>query len=195
MMENNPFVQFENWFNEAVASPINEANAMIISTADEHNQPSSRVVLLKGFNEKGFVFYTNYESKKGQNLTQNPQISILFFWDLLERQIRIEGVAEKLSFADSEKYFQSRPKGSQIGAWASPQSMLIKSREVLDNNKQMLEEKFANEEKLPCPKHWGGYIVKPEYFEFWQGRSNRLHDRFIYEADEFDNWEMSRLAP
>ncbi len=195
MMQNNPHKQFEIWLEEAIKSPVSEANAMIVATVDEFNRPSSRVVLLKGYSEDGFIFYTNYESRKGQQLASNPNISLLFFWDILERQIRIEGVAEQLSFEDSEKYFHSRPKGSQIGAWASPQSMLIKSREVLDNNKKLLEEKFKREEKLPCPEHWGGYIVRPNYFEFWQGRSNRLHDRFVYMLNEFEDWDLSRLAP
>lgn len=196
MMANNPFKQFENWFKAAVESPIMEANAMILASVAKNGQPSSRVVLLKGFSEKGFVFYTNYESKKGKDLAQNPKISVLFFWDILERQIRIEGTAEKLPFADSEAYFHSRPKGSQIGAWASPQSQKITDRNILDDKKAALESEYKNADKLPCPEHWGGYLVRPQYFEFWQGRSNRLHDRIIYELNSENNiWEMGRIAP
>ncbi len=194
LTKNNPFSQFFVWFNEAIESPILEANAMIVATVNKNLQPSSRVVLLKGFGEEGFVFFTNYNSKKGKELIDNPKVSLLFFWDILERQVRIEGNVEKLSFEDSEKYFHSRPKGSQIGAWASAQSEIIKDRNVLEDKKQALEKQYENAEKLPCPEHWGGFLVKPNYFEFWQGRSNRLHDRIFYELNNND-WKKGRLAP
>lgn len=189
----SPIVQFKSWFEEALESKVNEANAMVLSTVTPDLKPSARVVLLKGFDDAGFSFYTNYESKKGKQLAQNPFASLTFFWPELERQVRIEGVVAKVSAQDSDDYFAVRPKGSQIGAWASPQSMVIPSRDILIHNQQTLEEKYANK-TVDRPQHWGGYILKPSLIEFWQGRHSRLHDRICYELSG-ENWKIERLAP
>lgn len=190
----NPFSQFKEWFQEALDSSIKEANAMTIATVDAEGKPSARIVLLKGFDENGLIFYTNYESKKGQDLAANPNIAAVFLWKDLERQIRIEGIAKKITKAASLKYFQSRPKGSQIGAWASPQSQVIPDRSILENNVKTLKEQYKNVDNLPIPNHWGGYIIQPTMIEFWQGRSSRLHDRICYKK-EGKNWAIERLAP
>jgi pyridoxamine 5'-phosphate oxidase len=190
----NPFIQFENWFNEAIASQIVEVNAMNLATVSESGRPSSRIVLLKGFSENGFSFYTNYQSNKGKDLALNPYCALSFFWPDLERQIRIEGVAEKVSAADSERYFISRPKESQIGAWASPQSSVIGSREIIEKRYKDIEKKFEGQNTLPKPKQWGGYLVKPFLIEFWQGRQSRLHDRLQYTLVD-GAWKIVRLAP
>lgn len=194
MVHKNPFSQFEIWYKNATSSSIKEANAMQIATATKNGLPSLRTVLLKGFSEDGFIFYTNYQSKKGQELLENPNAALLFFWDVLERQIRIEGRVKKLDGIFSTNYFQSRPKGSQIGAWASPQSSVIESREILENRKKELENQYKNEEILPKPDFWGGYLVIPTYFEFWQGRNNRLHDRITYTLVN-NTWNIERIAP
>ena len=190
----DPIQQFEVWFKEALDSEVKEPNAMTVATTNSEGQPSARIILLKGFDEKGFVFYTNYNSKKGIELAQNPNVALVFLWKELERQIRIEGVTKKVSSIQSTEYFQSRPKGSQIGAWASPQSQIVESRLQLENNYEELKEKYKNKLILPKPTHWGGYVVQPKLIEFWQGRSSRLHDRICYTA-QGEQWSIERLAP
>jgi pyridoxamine 5'-phosphate oxidase len=190
----SPFLQFADWWQQAIESEIDEVNAMTLATASLEAVPSARIVLLKGYDEKGFVFYTNYESAKGRELAENPKASLLFFWKELERQIRITGIVEKVSAAESDEYFLSRPTGSQIGAWASPQSHVIENRSWLENNVKMLEEKLSKE-SVTRPPHWGGYRVKPVIIEFWQGRSSRLHDRLQYSLQENGTWKIERLAP
>ncbi len=190
----SPFLQFADWWQQAIESEIDEVNAMTLATASLEAVPSARIVLLKGYDEKGFVFYTNYESAKGRELTENPKASLLFFWKELERQIRITGIVEKVSVAESDDYFLSRPTGSQIGAWASPQSHVIENRSWLEKNVKRLEEKFSTE-AVTRPPHWGGYRVKPVIIEFWQGRSSRLHDRLQYSLQENGTWKIERLAP
>ena len=190
----NPMEQFTRWWDDAVRSEIEEVNAMTLATVTAEGFPSARIVLLKGYTAAGFVFFTNYQSNKGKEMEQNPHVCLVFFWKELERQVRIEGWVEKISAADSEEYFQSRPVGSRIGAWASPQSTVIPNREVIENNVTELEKKYANT-PVPRPEHWGGYIVKPVSIEFWQGRSSRLHDRILYTAQNDLSWKMERLAP
>lgn len=193
-MDSNPIKQFQDWFHEVEEKGgVEEANAMTVSTVDENGFPKNRVVLLKKFDDNGFYFYTNYNSDKGKALAQNNKICLSFFWPNLERQVIISGIAEKTSEADSTEYFHSRPKGSQIGAMASPQSEVIKSREFLEENLAQLQEKYKNSE-VPKPEYWGGYIIKPVSVEFWQGRPNRLHDRIRYTKTESD-WKIERLAP
>jgi pyridoxamine 5'-phosphate oxidase len=190
----NPFQLFTDWWKQAIESQIDEINAMTLATASLEGVPSARIVLLKGYDERGFVFYTNYESAKGQELAENPRASLLFFWKELERQVRITGLVEKVSSTESDEYFLSRPTGSQIGAWASPQSHIIENRNWLENKVRELEAKFSTE-KLARPTHWGGYRVKPVIIEFWQGRSSRLHDRIQYTLQENGSWKIERLAP
>jgi pyridoxamine 5'-phosphate oxidase len=189
----NPIEQFARWFNEALTSEIIEVNAMTLATSSKDGKPSARIVLLKGFDERGFVFFSNYESKKGKALAENPNAALIFFWKEIERQIRIEGVIEKISAAESDEYFFSRPEGSRLGAWASPQSKIIKNRDVLEENVQRFSNEFKN--SIPRPPHWGGYRVMPELMEFWQGRSNRLHDRIQYTKTGSGSWKVDRLAP
>lgn len=189
----NPYTQFTNWFNEATASNIDEVNAMTLATADEQGKPSARIVLLKGINEKGFEFYTNYESHKAKEMAVNNKVALVFFWKELERQIRIEGTVTKAPAEMSDEYFLSRPLESRIGAWSSPQSSIIPSREILEDNVEANKKKFENEE-ITRPSFWGGYIVTPNLFEFWQGRSSRLHDRIEY-IFENGGWVKRRLAP
>jgi len=190
----SPFVQFGKWFQEALKSELPEPNAMTLATATPDGRPSARIVLLKGYDEQGFVFYTNYNSHKGRELEQNPQAAMVFNWLELQRQIRIEGRVEKVSPEESTEYFQSRPKGSQIGAWASPQSTIIPNRTVLENKVEELQEQYAEAERLPRPEHWGGFRIIPEVIEFWQGRSSRLHDRIQY-TQAGGKWTIERLAP
>lgn len=189
----NPFVQFEQWWNEAIASEIDEVNAMTLATATKDGIPSARIVLLKGYDSDGFVFFTNYNSHKGQELSENPQAALVFFWKELERQVRIEGLVEKVSEAESDAYFNSRPEGSRIGAWASPQSSVINDRSIIESNVDALTKQYSGQ-SIPRPAHWGGYRVKPQVIEFWQGRSSRLHDRFKFTATG-DTWKRERLAP
>jgi pyridoxamine 5'-phosphate oxidase len=189
-----PSEQFKIWFDEALLADIREPNAMVLATADKTGIPNARVVLLKGFDEKGFVFYTNYDSVKGTELQENPFATLVFNWLDLERQIRIKGNVVKTSEEESATYFHSRPKNSQIGAWASPQSKVISSRSVIEENQDYLTKEYKNAFELPCPEHWGGFRVQPQQIEFWQGRSSRLHDRIQYTLVE-NEWKIERLAP
>ena len=190
----NPIQQFNRWLHEALKSEVPEPNAMTLSTVTESGRPTSRIVLLKGIERNKFVFYTNYRSTKGKELENNPACALNFFWPDLERQIRIEGIAERIDEAASTAYFQSRPRGSQIGAWASPQSIIIKDRKILEDRVAELEKRFDGHEALPKPKQWGGYSVEAFQIEFWQGRSNRLHDRLLY-TNNNGIWRIDRLAP
>ena len=189
----NPFDQFDKWWNDAVNSEIYEVNAMTLATATKDGKPSARIVLLKDYDEKGFVFFTNYNSHKGSELAENPFAALVFFWKELERQVRIEGSIEKVSSQESDDYFYSRPTGSRIGAWASPQSTVIENRNLLEENVKIFSEKFG--EEIPRPTHWGGYRVIPNVIEFWQGRSSRMHDRICYRKELDGNWVIERLAP
>ena len=190
----DPFAQFARWFEEAAKSQLPEPNAMTLTTASPDGRPSARTVLLKGFDIQGFVFYTNYESRKGRDLAVNPQAALLFTWLELERQIRIEGTVEKISAEESLAYFQSRPLGSQIGAWASPQSQVISDRGILENRSAQLQAEYAGADALPLPPFWGGYRLRPDCLEFWQGRESRLHDRICYNLEN-GQWNIQRLAP
>ena len=187
--------QFRLWLDEALAAQLDEPTALTLSTVDAAGQPSSRVVLLKGLpNDDGFLFYTNYESRKGHDLAAQPLAAINFFWPGLERQVRVEGRVEKAPEALSTEYFQSRPRSSQLGAWASPQSQVIGSREELEAREEAVAREFGTQDPLPRPPHWGGFILRPHRLEFWQGRPSRLHDRIVYER-EGTSWKRSRLAP
>ena len=192
-LEANPVQQFEQWFEQAEEAGIPMPNAMSLATVAPDGQPSMRVVLLKYFDEKGFVFFTNYESKKAQDIAGNAKVALLFPWLDLERQVKILGHAERISTSESAKYFLSRPHGSQLGAWVSNQSSPITSRQMLMSKFEELKRKFKQGE-VPLPSFWGGYRIKPEVFEFWQGRQHRLHDRFQYTL-RASNWEIERLAP
>ncbi len=189
----NPFEQFAQWFDEVLNSELIEPNAMILATADKNGKPSARTLLLKGFSEKGFVFYTNYESRKGKELAENKNAAILFYWPELERQVRIEGKVEIISRKESEKYFKTRPFKSKVGAWASNQSEVISSRFIIIKKFLYYLAKFHSKD-IPIPDNWGGYILIPESFEFWQGRPNRLHDRVRYRLDN-EIWVIERLSP
>jgi pyridoxamine 5'-phosphate oxidase len=191
---NDPIQQFGKWWNEALKSEIDEINAMVLATATKDGKPSARIVLLKGYDEKGFVFYTNYDSQKGLELADNPNASIVFFWKELQRQVRIDGIIEKVSAEESDTYFNSRPEGSRIGAWASPQSKVVATRSELENSYETYHQKFAGK-NIPRPTHWGGYRIKPIEIEFWQGRPNRLHDRILYSLKDEGSWKIERLAP
>lgn len=190
----NPFNQFNVWWDDALKSELDEVNAMTLATASAAGLPSARIVLLKSVSEEGFVFFTNYNSSKGKELEENPNACLVFFWKELERQIRITGKVKKVTTAESDEYYQSRPEGSRIGAWASPQSQVIASREIIEENIAKYEAEFATG-NIIRPPHWGGYIVMPDAFEFWQGRSNRLHDRIQYTIIKEGNWKIERLAP
>ncbi|ANI88630.1 pyridoxamine 5'-phosphate oxidase [Arachidicoccus ginsenosidimutans] len=188
----NAIAQFDAWWQQAVHSEIEEVNAMTLATVSSDGKPDARIVLLKNFSEEGFEFFTNYNSAKGKELAENPYACLVFFWKELERQVRITGRVKKVSAARSDEYFYSRPAGSRVGAWSSPQSEVIASREVLEANEKHFKEQFG--EDIPRPEHWGGYAVMPESIEFWQGRSNRLHDRLLYTLEN-GTWKIKRLAP
>jgi len=195
----DPFVQFKQWFDEALqtvkASAGVEANAMTLATATPDGKPSARIVLLKAFDQNGFVFYTNYTGKKGQQIEDNPHVALVFHWHELERQVRIEGRAGRATEAVSDAYYNSRPRKSRLGAWASPQSQTIDHRQILEQNMAQLEEQYDEDQPIPRPPHWGGYCVVPTAIEFWQGRRSRLHDRILYEENEAGLWTIRRLAP
>lgn len=190
----NPFRQFKKWFDQALDAQLPEPNAMTIATATAEGNPSARMVLLKDFDERGFVFYTNYNSQKGQELGANPQASLVFWWAELERQVRIYGQVEKVSEYESDEYFHSRPLNSRLGAWVSNQSEVIENREVLEQRLQELQVKYENQE-VPRPQHWGGVRVIPAKIEFWQGRPSRLHDRLLYTCLDDGSWKIERLSP
>lgn len=190
----NPIIQFKNWFDEALKAEVTEVNAMTLSTVNKENRPSARIMLLKGIEEEQFIFYTNYQSDKGNQMEENPFVALTFFWPELERQVRIEGKIEKVSPEVSSAYFQSRPKDSQIGAIASPQSTPIANRKILEERVINLTEVYKNK-SIERPAQWGGYAVTPDRIEFWQGRANRLHDRVQYSLKENNKWTKVRLAP
>lgn len=194
-VEKNPFHQFEIWFHQALEAQTPEPNAMTLATVTPEGRPSARVVLLKGFDEKGLVFYTNYQSRKGKELEATPFATLVFLWLPLQRQVRIEGQVARVPADESTEYFQSRPRDSQIGAWASPQSTVIDGREVLEESVKELQEKYGGNGTLPRPPQWGGYRVKPYQIEFWQGRPSRLHDRIQYTRQVDGRWKIERLAP
>jgi pyridoxamine 5'-phosphate oxidase len=192
----DPIAQFRSWFDEALDAEVDEPNAMTLATAAPDAAPSARIVLLKGVDDRGFQFYTNYESRKGTELAQNPHVALVFWWAPLERQVRIEGEATRLPDDESTEYFHSRPRGSQLGAWASPQSRVVESRDALEDNLDAIQTEYEDEETIPRPSHWGGYVVQPTAIEFWQGRPNRLHDRLRYRRPSPDaEWSLDRLAP
>lgn len=189
----NPFFQFAKWFEEAVAAQVIDPNAMSLCSATKEGKPSARIVLLRNFSEIGFVYYSNYNSRKGSEIEENPNCALLFFWPELERQIRIEGVVQKQSSEESDLYFNSRPRESKLGAWTSEQSKKIINREVLNKEFEKISLQYPDE-NVPRPPHWGGYLLKPSTIEFWQGRPNRLHDRILYSMEN-NNWKIERLAP
>lgn len=190
----DPFLQFAKWLKEAVESNLEEVNAMTLATASSDGIPSARIVLLKGQDERGFSFFTNYNSFKGNQLAENPRGCLVFFWKELQRQVRITGIVEKLNAAENDEYFNSRPQGSKIGAWSSPQSQVITDRDWLEANEKNFTKQFEGN-AVPRPAHWGGYRLRPITIEFWQGRPNRLHDRIQYELKETGHWTIERLAP
>ena len=189
----HPMDQFTHWWEDATTSNIDEVNAFVLSTVDANRAPASRVVLLKGYTPEGFIFFTNYDSDKGKEIAANPNVAMNFFWKELERQVRITGTIKKISAEESAEYFHSRPLGSQVGAWSSPQSQVIPNRAFLEKSFEENTEKYK-EGIVPLPPHWGGYIVHPTQVEFWQGRSSRLHDRIRY-SFENHQWSKVRLAP
>jgi pyridoxamine 5'-phosphate oxidase len=193
-LHTDPVKQFERWFEDAREAGYRMPNAMTLATVGSYGQPSMRLVLLKFFDSRGFVFYTNYNSRKAREIGENARVALHFPWHDLDRQIHITGVAEKVTNAESVKYFLTRPRGSQIGAWVSNQSHVISSRQMLQSKYEELKRKFENKE-VPLPSFWGGFRVVPETFEFWQGQESRLHDRFLYQLDENRNWKVDRLAP
>jgi pyridoxamine 5'-phosphate oxidase len=190
----DPFEQFKGWIADALAAELKEPNAMTLATVDAHGHPSARVVLLRGWDTRGFVFFTNYDSAKGHDMAANPAVALVLFWDKLERQVRVTGTVAVLTPAESDAYFASRPRGSRVGAWASPQSEPVADRADLDARVAAIEERFAGVE-VPRPPFWGGYRVAPVRFEFWQGRPNRVHDRLAYERAADGNWKRTRLGP
>ena len=189
----DPIEQFRKWFDEALAADLHEPNAMTLATATPDGKPSARVVLLKGFDARGFVFYTNYEGRKGRELAENPRAALVFYWGELERQVRAEGRVWRVLEEESDAYYASRPRGSRLGAWASAQSRSVERRELVEERLRELEREYAGRE-VPRPPFWGGYRVEPEEIEFWQGRENRLHDRLVYRRSS-DGWRIERLQP
>lgn len=192
-MPSNPLDQFRNWFEEAISSGITEPNAMTVATSTAEGKPSARVVLLKEMNDNGFIFFTNYNSRKGHELITNPFVAVVFDWHDIERQVRIEGIIEKVDENESDAYFNIRPNESKLGAWASPQSKIVSGREELEELEKSYAIRFKGNE-IPRPPHWGGFLIKPTMIEFWQGRPNRMHDRMAYYKNG-SNWELRRLAP
>jgi pyridoxamine 5'-phosphate oxidase len=190
----NPTEQFRRWFDEALAADLHEPNAMTVATATPEGRPSARIVLLKGFDERGFVFYTNYEGRKSGELETNPYAALVFYWGELERQVRIEGRVSRVSEEESDAYFAGRPRGSQLGAWVSEQSRPVEGRSALEERLRELEAEYESRE-VPRPPFWGGYRVEPEVIEFWQGRENRLHDRLLYRRSDDEGWRRERLQP
>ena len=195
-VSDSPFAQFEHWLTAAIASNCPEPNAFTLATVAKSGKPSARIVLLKGFDEHGFVFFTNYESKKGQQIAENPNVAMCFLWHELERQVRIEGIAEPVEREVSAAYFHSRPRKSQLGALASPQSQVVVNRAFLEQKMNDLLEKYdQNDQIVPYPTHWGGYRIRPTRIEFWQGRRSRLHDRIVFDVQQDGSWKIERLAP
>ena len=192
-LEADPIQQFQKWLQQAVGAQLLEPTAMTLATADQNRRPSARIVLLKGLDERGFIFFTNYESRKGRELAENPNASLVFYWAELERQVRASGTASRISRGESEKYFKSRPRGHQLGAWVSTQSDVISRRAVLEERLKQLGAKYPGD--VPLPPYWGGYVLSPVEIEFWQGRPNRLHDRFRYTRQPDNTWLIERLAP
>ncbi len=190
----DPIAQFRAWFDQATAGGLPEPNAVTVSTASPEGRPSSRVVLMRGFDERGFVFYTNYRSRKGREIESNPFAAMCFFWQPMERQVRVEGRVERTTEAESDDYFRSRPTGSKLGAWVSNQSGVVPSRETLEAEMDAIQARFPGED-VPRPPHWGGFRVVPEAVEFWQGRRSRLHDRLVYRRSDDGGWRVERLAP
>ncbi|MBU2099168.1 MAG: pyridoxamine 5'-phosphate oxidase [Gammaproteobacteria bacterium] len=190
----NPVEQFSVWMQQALTTDLSDPTAMVLATAARDGQVSQRVVLLKGLDERGFVFFTNYESRKSREIAVNSKVSLHFPWFAIERQVIVAGVAEKISVDESRAYFQSRPRDSQLAAWASPQSRVLASREVMTQQLEALSKKYANSE-IPLPEFWGGFRVRPSQVEFWQGGANRLHDRFVYSLQPGEHWQIDRLAP
>jgi pyridoxamine 5'-phosphate oxidase len=193
-VDKDPIAQFQKWLSQAIEAKVPEPNAMTLSTISSGGRPSARIVLLKGVEEKKFYFYTNYQSQKGKEIDKEPACALTFFWPELERQVRIEGMASRVDELVSEQYFNSRPRGSQVGAWASPQSSIIDNRQLLEARAQEIEKRYEGMPLLPKPKQWGGFAVEPFEIEFWQGRPNRLHDRIVYYKIE-NGWQINRLAP
>jgi len=192
-LDADPVLQFQKWFQQARDAQLLEPTAMTLATADSTGRPSARIVLLKGLDERGFVFFTNYESRKGRDLSGNPNAALVFYWAELERQVRVRGTVGRISREESEKYFTARPRGHQLGAWVSTQSEIIPDRTVLEKRLKEFEQQYPN--VVPLPPFWGGYVVSPAEIEFWQGRSNRLHDRFRYTKQADGRWLIERLAP
>jgi pyridoxamine 5'-phosphate oxidase len=193
-LDADPYRQFEQWYGQTLQTEIPEPTAMVLATVDAEGQPWQRMVLLKVFDEQGFVFFTNYGSRKATHIGAEPRVSLLFPWHALGRQVKVTGSAARISSSESLRYFATRPRGSQLGAWASPQSQVIKSRAILDAMVEEMKEKFSHGQ-IPLPHFWGGYRVVPSSIEFWQARENRLHDRFIYQRTPAGQWEIERLAP
>jgi pyridoxamine 5'-phosphate oxidase len=193
-LEPNPIVQFQKWFEQALNAQILEPSAMTLATADEKGRPSARIVLLKAVDERGFVFFTNYESRKGNELAVNPHAALVCYWAELEREVLVAGEITRVSREESAKYFAMRPRGSQLGAWVSKQSSVVESRAFLESELAKAEERFANRD-VELPPYWGGYVLNPARIEFWQGRPNRLHDRFQYSKEPGGRWRIERLSP
>jgi len=192
-LDADPIQQFQKWLQQALDAQLLEPTAMTLATADQNGRPSARIVLLKGLDERGFIFFTNYESRKGRELAENPNASLVFYWAELERQVRVSGTASRISREESENYFKSRPRGHRLGAWVSTQSDVITNRAVLEERLKQLEAKYPGD--VPLPPYWGGYVLSPVEIEFWQGRPNRLHDRFRYGKQADATWLIERLAP